>query len=134
MPIIHLQFFFILLLFRLINPVVVSPTIAAVGLSFYSYGFPRVGTCIEIGVVQILLVVIFSLVSLTTELWFLTLNFCSLLHFNVRVKLHSVQETGRTNGFAILVGLELCHVAVFVTCYFFCSIFVKYRFWAIAYF
>ncbi|KAK4409051.1 Nucleobase-ascorbate transporter 12 [Sesamum angolense] len=45
----------------LINPVVVSPTIAAVGLSFYSYGFPRVGTCIEIGVVQILLVVIFPL-------------------------------------------------------------------------
>ncbi|XP_051134578.1 nucleobase-ascorbate transporter 12 [Andrographis paniculata] len=46
---------------RLINPVVVSPTVAAVGLSFYSYGFPRVGTCIEIGVVQILLVIIFSL-------------------------------------------------------------------------
>ena len=48
---------------RLINPVVVAPTIAAVGLSFYSYGFPRVGTCLEIGVVQILLVIIFSLVS-----------------------------------------------------------------------
>uniref|UniRef100_A0A5B7A2B1 Putative nucleobase-ascorbate transporter 12 n=1 Tax=Davidia involucrata TaxID=16924 RepID=A0A5B7A2B1_DAVIN len=46
---------------RLINPVVVSPTIAAVGLSFYSYGFPRVGTCLEIGAVQILLVIIFSL-------------------------------------------------------------------------
>ncbi|KAL0417628.1 UNVERIFIED_CONTAM: Nucleobase-ascorbate transporter 12 [Sesamum radiatum] len=53
------------ILVRLINPVVVSPTIAAVGLSFYSYGFPRVGTCIEIGVVQILLVVIFSLVPLS---------------------------------------------------------------------
>ncbi|XP_022854307.1 nucleobase-ascorbate transporter 12-like [Olea europaea var. sylvestris] len=49
------------LLLRLINPVIVAPTIAAVGLSFYSYGFPRVGTCIEIGVVQILLVVLFSL-------------------------------------------------------------------------
>ena len=49
---------------RLINPVVVAPTIAAVGLSFYSYGFPLVGKCIEIGVVQILLVVIFALVSL----------------------------------------------------------------------
>lgn len=49
--------------FRLINPVVVSPTIAAIGLSFFSYGFTRVGTCLEIGVVQILLVVIFSLVS-----------------------------------------------------------------------
>ncbi|KAJ0084507.1 hypothetical protein Patl1_30487 [Pistacia atlantica] len=46
---------------RLINPVVVAPTIAAVGLSFYSYGFPLVGTCIEIGVVQILLVILFSL-------------------------------------------------------------------------
>ncbi|CAI9105553.1 OLC1v1004494C2 [Oldenlandia corymbosa var. corymbosa] len=49
------------LFLRLINPVVVSPTIAAVGLSFYSYGFPRVGACVEIGAVQILLVVIFSL-------------------------------------------------------------------------
>ena len=42
---------------------VVAPTIAAVGLSFYSYGFPLVGTCLEIGAVQILLVIIFSLVS-----------------------------------------------------------------------
>ncbi|XAR60096.1 hypothetical protein NMG60_11033344 [Bertholletia excelsa] len=49
------------LLLRLINPVVVAPTIAAVGLSFYSYGFPRVGTCLEIGAVQILLLIIFSL-------------------------------------------------------------------------
>lgn len=55
---VHFPFFF-----RLINPVVVAPTIAAVGLSFYSYGFPLVGTCLEIGAVQILLVVIFSLVS-----------------------------------------------------------------------
>uniref|UniRef100_A0A162AJ32 Nucleobase-ascorbate transporter 12 n=1 Tax=Daucus carota subsp. sativus TaxID=79200 RepID=A0A162AJ32_DAUCS len=45
----------------LINPVVVAPTIAAVGLSFYSYGFPQVGKCLEIGLVQILVVVIFSL-------------------------------------------------------------------------
>lgn len=42
---------------------VVAPTIAAIGLSFYSYGFPLVGTCLEIGVVQILLVILFSLVS-----------------------------------------------------------------------
>ncbi|XP_073118208.1 nucleobase-ascorbate transporter 12 [Elaeis guineensis] len=49
------------LLLRLINPVVVSPTIAAIGLSFFSYGFTQVGTCLEIGVVQILLVIIFSL-------------------------------------------------------------------------
>lgn len=48
-------------LVRVINPVVVAPTIAAVGLSFYSYGFPQVGTCLEIGAVQILLVIIFSL-------------------------------------------------------------------------
>ncbi|KAI3837272.1 hypothetical protein MKW92_026607 [Papaver armeniacum] len=46
---------------RLINPVVVSPTIAAVGLSFYSYGFPQVGTCLEIGAVQILIVILFAL-------------------------------------------------------------------------
>ncbi|KAG7024281.1 Nucleobase-ascorbate transporter 12 [Cucurbita argyrosperma subsp. argyrosperma] len=52
------------LLLRLIHPVVVAPTIAAVGLSFYSYGFPLVGACLEIGVVQILLVIIFSLVPL----------------------------------------------------------------------
>jgi nucleobase transporter 1/2 len=50
--------------FRFINPVVVSPTIAAVGLSFYGYGFPLVGKCIEIGAVQILVVIVFSLVSL----------------------------------------------------------------------
>ncbi|GAB4824754.1 Nucleobase-ascorbate transporter 12 [Ancistrocladus abbreviatus] len=49
------------LFLRFINPVVVAPTIAAVGLAFYSYGFPLVGTCIEIGAIQILLVVIFSL-------------------------------------------------------------------------
>ncbi|CAN0916651.1 Nucleobase-ascorbate transporter 12 [Linum grandiflorum] len=49
------------IILRLINPVVVAPTIAAVGLSFYSYGFPLVGTCIEIGAAQILLVILFSL-------------------------------------------------------------------------
>lgn len=49
------------LFLRLINPVVVAPTVAAVGLAFYSYGFPLVGTCIEIGALQILLVIVFSL-------------------------------------------------------------------------
>ncbi|KAK9032730.1 hypothetical protein V6N11_056986 [Hibiscus sabdariffa] len=49
------------LFLRLINPVVVAPTIAAVGLSFYSYGFPLVGNCLEIGVMHILLLIIFSL-------------------------------------------------------------------------
>lgn len=43
---------------------VVSPTIAAVGLSFYGYGFPLVGTCLEIGAVEILVAIVFSLVSL----------------------------------------------------------------------
>ncbi|KAL5081874.1 hypothetical protein RYX36_010295 [Vicia faba] len=49
------------LLVRFINPVVVSPTIAAVGLSFYGYGFPLVGTCLEIGAIQIFVVIVFSL-------------------------------------------------------------------------
>ncbi|XP_023748397.1 nucleobase-ascorbate transporter 12 isoform X1 [Lactuca sativa] len=49
------------LLLRLINPVVVSPTIAAVGLSFYTYGFPHLGECLEIGILQILIVIIFFL-------------------------------------------------------------------------
>ncbi|XP_020585817.1 nucleobase-ascorbate transporter 12 [Phalaenopsis equestris] len=49
------------LFLRLINPVVVSPTVAAVGLSFFSYGFTQVGNCLEIGIMQILLVIIFAL-------------------------------------------------------------------------
>lgn len=49
------------ILIRLINPVVVAPTVAAVGLSFFTYGFPIVGTCVEIGVPQILLIVLFAL-------------------------------------------------------------------------
>ncbi|CAN6452363.1 unnamed protein product [Victoria cruziana] len=46
---------------RLINPVVVTPTVAAVGLSFFSYGFTQVGSCLEIGLPQILLLIIFAL-------------------------------------------------------------------------
>ncbi|KAJ4811000.1 Nucleobase-ascorbate transporter 12 [Rhynchospora pubera] len=49
------------LLLRLISPIVVSSTIAALGLSFFSYGFTQVGACLEIGILQILLVFIFSL-------------------------------------------------------------------------
>lgn len=49
------------LFLRLINPVVVAPTIGAVGLAFFSYGFPQAGTCVEISLPQILLVLIFSL-------------------------------------------------------------------------
>jgi len=51
-------------IFRFINLVVVSSTIAAVGLSFYSYGFLLVGTCPDISAVQILVVIEFCLVSL----------------------------------------------------------------------
>eukprot|EP00249_Psilotum_nudum_P031522 c4572_g1_i2 orf=318-2399(-) len=46
---------------RFINPVVVAPTVTAIGLSFFSYGFPVVGTCMEIGLPQILVVVFLAL-------------------------------------------------------------------------
>uniref|UniRef100_A0A5B6YPE9 Nucleobase-ascorbate transporter 11 n=1 Tax=Davidia involucrata TaxID=16924 RepID=A0A5B6YPE9_DAVIN len=49
------------LFLRLINPIVVAPTVAAVGLAFFSYGFPQAGSCIEISLPQILLVLIFTL-------------------------------------------------------------------------
>lgn len=49
------------LLLRLINPIVVAPTVAAVGLAFFSYGFPQAGSCVEISIPQILLVLIFTL-------------------------------------------------------------------------
>ncbi|TKY69959.1 Nucleobase-ascorbate transporter 11 [Spatholobus suberectus] len=48
-------------LLRLINPIVVAPTVAAVGLAFFSYGFPQAGTCPEITILQIALVLIFTL-------------------------------------------------------------------------
>lgn len=48
---------------RSINPVVVAPTVAAVGLAFFSYGFPLAGACLEITVPQIALVLFFTLVS-----------------------------------------------------------------------
>ncbi|KAL8151542.1 hypothetical protein V2J09_021350 [Rumex salicifolius] len=46
---------------RFINPVVVAPTVASVGLAFLSYGFPQAGSCVEISVPQILLLLIFTL-------------------------------------------------------------------------
>ncbi|XP_072986835.1 nucleobase-ascorbate transporter 11 [Typha latifolia] len=49
------------LLLRLINPVVVAPTVAAVGLAFFSYGFPQAGSCVEISVPLIILVLLFTL-------------------------------------------------------------------------
>jgi ABC-type transport system involved in cytochrome bd biosynthesis fused ATPase/permease subunit len=61
--------------FRFINPVVVSPTVAAVGLSFFSYGFAKVGTCIEMGILQLLMVVIFALVSIQKSHYQIQCNF-----------------------------------------------------------
>ncbi|ESQ53275.1 hypothetical protein EUTSA_v10024538mg [Eutrema salsugineum] len=49
------------LLLRFINPVVVAPTVAAVGLAFFSYGFPQAGTCVEISIPVILLLLVFTL-------------------------------------------------------------------------
>ncbi|XP_057752151.1 nucleobase-ascorbate transporter 11-like [Arachis stenosperma] len=49
------------ILLRIINPIVVAPTVAAVGLAFFSYGFPEAGTCLEISIPQIALVIMFSL-------------------------------------------------------------------------
>ncbi|KAK9670669.1 hypothetical protein RND81_13G216800 [Saponaria officinalis] len=49
------------LLLRLMNPVVVAPTVCAVGLAFFSYGFPQAGSCIEISIPQILLLLFFTL-------------------------------------------------------------------------
>ncbi|XVF59109.1 hypothetical protein PTKIN_Ptkin07bG0248500 [Pterospermum kingtungense] len=49
------------LLLRLINPVVVAPTVAAVGLAFFSYGFPQAGSCVEVSVPLILLVLLCTL-------------------------------------------------------------------------
>ncbi|KAJ0970591.1 hypothetical protein J5N97_018550 [Dioscorea zingiberensis] len=49
------------LFLRLINPVVVAPTVAAVGLAFFSYGFSQAGSCAEISLPLILLILIFTL-------------------------------------------------------------------------
>ncbi|XP_042408724.1 nucleobase-ascorbate transporter 11-like isoform X1 [Zingiber officinale] len=49
------------LLLRLINPVVVAPTVAAVGLAYFSYAFPQAGNCVEISIPLILLILIFTL-------------------------------------------------------------------------
>nr|VDD47725.1 unnamed protein product [Brassica oleracea] len=49
------------LLLRFINPVVVAPTVAAVGLAFFSYGFPQAGTCVEISIPVIVMLLICTL-------------------------------------------------------------------------
>ncbi|RZB99187.1 Nucleobase-ascorbate transporter 11 [Glycine soja] len=46
---------------KIINPIVVAPTVAAVGLAFFSYGFPQAGTCMKISIPQIALVLLFTL-------------------------------------------------------------------------
>ncbi|AQK60844.1 Nucleobase-ascorbate transporter 11 [Zea mays] len=56
------------LFLRLINPVVVAPTIAAVGLAFFSYGFPQAGSCVEISMPLILLVLLCTLVPLSVAI------------------------------------------------------------------
>ncbi|KAK8587621.1 hypothetical protein V6N13_086602 [Hibiscus sabdariffa] len=52
----------------LINPVVVAPTVAAVGLAFFSYGFLQAGSCVEVSVPLIVLVLICTLVPLSVML------------------------------------------------------------------
>lgn len=47
---------------------VVAPTVAAVGLAFFSYGFPVLGRCVEIGIPQIVVVVFFALVRVVKAL------------------------------------------------------------------
>ncbi|KAK1276429.1 Nucleobase-ascorbate transporter 11 [Acorus gramineus] len=49
------------ILLRFINPVVVAPTVASVGLAFFSYGFPQAGNCVGVTIPQILLVLVFTL-------------------------------------------------------------------------
>ncbi|XP_038903917.1 nucleobase-ascorbate transporter 11 isoform X2 [Benincasa hispida] len=53
------------LFLRLINPLVVAPTVAAIGLAFFSYGFPQAGSCVEISIPHIVLLLIFTLVPLS---------------------------------------------------------------------
>ncbi|KAG9440691.1 hypothetical protein H6P81_020856 [Aristolochia fimbriata] len=49
------------LLLRFINPVVVAPTVAAVGLAFFSYGFPLAGSCVEVSLPLIFLILLFAM-------------------------------------------------------------------------
>lgn len=58
---------FILTCCRFINPVVVAPTVTALGLAFFSFGFPQAGACVEISIPEILLVLMFTLVSISSE-------------------------------------------------------------------
>lgn len=52
----------------------VAPTVTALGLAFFSFGFPQAGACVEISIPEILLVLLFTLVSISPEctstIWF----------------------------------------------------------------
>lgn len=61
-------FLFFYICCRFINPVVVAPTVAAVGLAFFSYGFPQAGACVEISIPEIFLVLVFTLVSMFSSM------------------------------------------------------------------
>lgn len=41
---------------------VVAPTVTAMGLAFFSYGFPLAGSCVEISIPQIALLFLFAMV------------------------------------------------------------------------
>ncbi|CAI5530170.1 unnamed protein product [Closterium sp. Naga37s-1] len=60
---------FMSLLIELINPVVVAPTIMAVGLSFLAYGFPVIGRCVAIGLPELILIIIFALYLRRVSFW-----------------------------------------------------------------
>ncbi|KAF3793991.1 Nucleobase-ascorbate transporter 11 [Nymphaea thermarum] len=49
------------LFLRFINPVTIAPTVAAVGLAFFGYAFPQAGTCIELSIPQLVLIIVFTL-------------------------------------------------------------------------
>ncbi|CAK9214205.1 unnamed protein product [Sphagnum troendelagicum] len=48
------------ILTRFISPVVIAPTIIMVGFGHFEYGFPGVGKCIEIGLPQMFVIILFS--------------------------------------------------------------------------
>jgi xanthine/uracil permease len=53
------------ILTRFISPVVIAPTIIMVGFGHFEYGFPGVGKCIEIGLPQMFVIILFSQVMVT---------------------------------------------------------------------
>lgn len=61
---------------------VVAPTVAAVGLAYFSYGFPQAGNCVEIGIPQVLLVLIFTLVNHLPPLGWSTLSLTCCIPFS----------------------------------------------------